>query len=119
MSNVEEQTYYDTELHCSVLDYRGSVQLKYIPKGGVEILNSYTIKSDLLKFALIERFLEMPGVNFGKRDANSLFVEWKAHNILYNKGLFKRRTKNTGLNPKESLIRRGFYRFIVFLFNEK
>lgn len=85
---------------------------------GVDIVDSYEVKDDIVKKEFLEA-LQSAGFNFGKRSIDSMIIEWKAHNILYNKGWFKKRTKDTGLNPKESWVRRLFYRFVCFIFTER
>lgn len=87
--------------------------------GTVDILDSYLIKDDKEKMEFIKDLQENGSVNFGKRSDKSLLVEWKAHNILYKKGWFKKRTRDTGLNPKESYLRRAFYWLIFWIFEEK
>lgn len=83
----------------------------------IDIRNSYEIKDDELKMHFLNHISQF--VNFKKRDIYSLFIEWKAHNILYNKKIFRKRTADTGLNDNESWIRRFFYRIVCFIFNEK
>lgn len=114
----EKQKYSENECHLNIFGYESNIKYNSLKDGGINIIDSYLITSDLLKEAYIETFMETPGINFGKRSSHSLFIEWKAHNILYKKNIFKKRTMDTGLSPKESLLRRGFYRLICFIFNE-
>jgi len=90
-----------------------------ITEKGVNIIDSYEIGDDAVKMRFLE-FLRSNDILINtKRNINSFYIEWKAHNILYKKGILKKRTKDTGLDFKESHLRRFFYRMVCFIFNEK
>lgn len=90
-------------------------------RSGIDILNGYEINDDCDKMMFLNAITNycQYGIDFGKRSIYSLFTEWKAHNILYKKGIFKKRTKGTGLDKNERWYRRLFYRFVCFIFTEK
>lgn len=43
------------------------------------------------------------------RSLKSYLIEWRAHNVLYNLGLFRSHTKDTDLDDNESILRRFCY----------
>lgn len=90
-------------------------------RSGIDILNGYEINDDYDKMTFLNAITNycQYGIDFGKRSIYSLFIEWKAHNILYKKGIFKKRTKGTGLDKNERWYRRLFYRLVCFIFTEK
>jgi hypothetical protein len=53
---------------------------------------------------------------FYKRNDESWIREWKAHNMLYNAGLYKDRTAHTDLNEDESWFRRLGYWFLSLFY---
>ena len=85
-------------------------------KSNVSIIDSYLIKEDADKNDFIKHLHEI-GLLTGRSEI-SLWREWKAHNILYQWGMFKERTQNTDLNENESWFRRLGYFFISLLFKE-
>lgn len=92
----------------------------YIYKNGnIDIIDSWKFKSDDYKRYFLRVVKTDPNVSFGKRSIKSLIIEWKAHNILYNKKILRKRTGSTYLDQKESLIRRIFYHIVCFIFKEK
>lgn len=87
--------------------------------GNINIIDSWKFKNDEYKIYFLQIIGRDPNVNFGKRSMKSLIIEWKAHNILYNKKILRKRTGSTCLDQKESLIRRIFYHIVCFIFKEK
>ena len=78
----------------------------------IKIIDSYKLKNKKeIKEAVIE-ILEKAPMYLSNRTVNSLVREWRAHNILYNWGLFISHTKDCDLEAKESLFRRFFYFFL-------
>lgn len=78
----------------------------------IKIIDSYKIKDKkLIKEAVIE-ILEKAPMYFSNRTVRSLVREWKAHNRLYEWGLFVSHTKDCDLEAKESLFKRFFYFFL-------
>ena len=112
------QRYYTNEYSTIIYGKKYFVKFTPLKKGGVNIIDSYETLSDCVKIDFIEYLQNELGYSFGKRSNYSLLIEWKAHNILHKKGLFKKHTRDTGLDPKESWIRRFFYRFICFFWCE-
>ena len=84
------------------------------------IIDSYQfVDNDQLKEDFIRYIMDnSPAFLTGKRSVKSYIVEWKAHNILYRWGLFKKSTKDADLNVSESWIRRFGYHFLVKFFRE-
>ena len=113
------QRYFENEFICNSFGQQYSIKFTPMEKGGVNIIDSHETLSDCVKMDFLEYLQNEMGYSFGKRNNYSLLIEWKAHNILYKKGLFKKRTRDTGLDPKESCIRRIFYRFVCFFCSEK
>lgn len=86
---------------------------------GVCIYNSWKITNDELKEDfLIHICLENEGLELC-RSRKSMLIEWKAHNILYQRHLFRRSTINTDIEWKQKKIVSWFYRCICRLFKEK
>ena len=83
----------------------------------VKIIDGYMIDNDEVKLAFLNEMKDM-GTSVTVRPINSCLREWKAHNILYKFGLFKKRTKDTDLNYNESWFRRAGYYIICLLFSE-
>lgn len=79
-----------------------------------KIYDSYLLGSDYLirKIALevaCTRFIkQLPQ----QRTEKSYFYEIKAHNRLYNLGLFRNHTKDTDLNENQSKVAKIFYRIL-------
>ena len=96
-----------------------SIRCKVLAKGGVKILDSFETNNDISKMIFLKNLMQNLSIDFGKRDLYSLFIEWKAHNILYKKHFFRKHTKDTSLDPKESCIKRLFYRVVCFIFSDK
>ena len=84
----------------------------------ISIFNSYKIKRKRdMEFILT--MIECASYNRGifySRSKSSWIREWKAHNILYKLGLFKKSTKDLDLYENESKLRRFGY-FILSLFS--
>ena len=86
---------------------------------GVHIHDSYLVTDDqdkedfLMSICLDNEGLELC------RSRKSMLIEWKAHNILYQKGLFKKRTQHTDIEFKQKKLVAFGYRLICFLFKEK
>lgn len=114
MNNKDVLTYYINETNCTPINF------VLLENGGVNILNSYEVNDDLVKLHFLRYLnIQFATINFKKRDPYSLLKEWKAHNILYNKKLFRKRTVDTNLDPNESWIRRVFYTIVCTIFKEK
>ncbi len=111
---------YNEQVLNYYYDNNKIIDIYYIIKdNGVNIINSYDIVNDHDKIKFLHYIYETYGNVFGKRDYYSLLVEWKAHNILYKKGILKKRTKDSGLYSNESWIRKIFYKMVCFIFKEK
>lgn len=65
----------------------------------VKVIDSYKAsKSDIKRLIpLIKNNIKCPDIIKNRTD-NSLYREWRAHNILYKLGLFKERTKDVDLD---------------------
>ena len=86
---------------------------------GLCIYNSWKVTDDSLKEEfLIHICLENEGLELC-RSRESMFKEWKAHNILYQKHLFRKRTGNTDIEWKQNKFVAFMYKVICRLFKEK
>lgn len=113
---------YSYEWVCCSVDPDNSTTVRFTvyENGAVNIVNSTDIVDDEVKLCFIREVQKgAMAVDFGKRSEWSLLIEWKAHNILYKKGLFKKHTIEACLDRNERWYRRAFYRFVCFIFNEK
>jgi len=98
----------------------GTIKFEVRDDGSVNILDSYKVLSDETKLEFISALREQPfGVDFNNRSDWSILIEWKAHNILYKKGIFKKHTEDTCFNKKDRWYRRLGYRIVCFIFTEK
>lgn len=91
----------------------------YYSKGNVRILNSYLIKDDNEKLKTILELKLKYRKELEKRTIEDLFYEWKAHNILYQKNLFKKSTKDTDFEFNQKKIIKLIYKIISKIFKEK
>lgn len=91
----------------------------YYSKGNVRILNSYLIKDDNEKLKTILELKLKYRKELEKRTIEDLFYEWKAHNILYQKKLFKKSTKDTDFEFNQKKIIKLIYKIISKIFKEK
>ena len=84
------------------------------------IIDSYRfVDNDKLKTDFITHLLDVyPTFLTGKRNIKSYVTEWKAHNILYRLGLFKKSVQDSDLDVNEPRIRRAGYHILVKLFRE-
>lgn len=75
----------------------------------LHIKESYKIRrlSDMMDY-LIEHKCELGD----SRSMESYLIEWRAHNIMYDLGLFRSHTKDVDLNDDESMTRRIAYAII-------
>lgn len=127
LHDIIEQCYCDSDI-CIKYEvyvdgepetlYADNTPFTFVPEVvSINIIDAHEIKDDYIKARLLNDIMKT--YDFKKRDLYSLLTEWKAHNILYKKGLFKKRTSDTGLSPKESWVRRLLYRVVCFIFTEK
>jgi hypothetical protein len=86
---------------------------------GVCIYDSWKVTDDETKEDFLMHIcLENEGLELC-RSRKSMFIEWKAHNILYQKHLFRKRTCNTDMEWKQSKFIAFMYKVICRLFKEK
>ena len=106
----------------SVYIAKDGTQITYILSGNnCSVRNSYLyINNDDLKREFIQYIMDN-NANFltCKRSVGSFVREWKAHNILYSWGWFKKSTEHADLNTDETCFRRIGYFFITLFFKEK
>lgn len=70
-----------------------------ISENNVTIYNSYRIKRKSLIKHIIKSFKqEYPNHNVSKISTFLLVNEWATHNLFYNLGIYRNRTKDTDLN---------------------
>lgn len=103
-------------------DHQTSRLIQYsVNNGNCTILNSFLYaRDDMLKKRFVCHLMNSH-LDFlmGGRNVKSYIREWKAHNILFAMGLFRKRTIDTDLSIKESWLRRVGYYIISSLFKEK
>lgn len=87
-----------------------------VNKYGVEIKNSYLVTDDRTKFVFLHYLLETVCELRDNRSYKSLFREWKAHNICYQHGWWKDRSRDTFFEFKHKLFPKiGFWFISTFL----
>lgn len=86
-----------------------------ISENVITIFDSYRISNDDEKRKIIHDILSQ--MTFS-RSEESLFDEWKAHNILYSWGWYVDRTKDVDFEANEALWKRIVYWLIALLFDE-
>lgn len=77
----------------------------------IKIVDSYKITSKKTMKKILNKFLSKTGYKT-KRSIKSFILEWKAHNLMYNMGIFIRHTKDTDLEQNEKLYRRICYQIL-------
>lgn len=87
-----------------------NVDIKY-NKNKVTIIDSYKIKDEVFMYSILYLFLMKTNYRY-KRSVDSWVSEWKAHNKLYNKGLFIIHTKDCDLCDNESIFRKIIYKIL-------
>ena len=86
---------------------------------GVHLEDSYKVTNDSEKEdILMDICLENEGLELC-RSRKSMLIEWKAHNILYQRHICRKSTRHTDLEFKQRKITAFMYRIICFLFKEK
>lgn len=53
-----------------------------------------------------------------KHSEKVLVAEWCVHNLLYNFGLFKERTKHVDLNSNKTILEKWAYLFIALFYTK-
>lgn len=86
------------------------VKIQY-NNSNVRIINSYKVKSRAYMKMVLQEFLKQTGYK-SKRSIKSWLKEWKAHNRLYNLGLYKTHTVDCDLEENEKLHRLIIYEFL-------
>lgn len=87
-----------------------NVDIKY-NKNKVTIIDSYKIKEEVYMYSILYMFLMKTNYRY-KRSVDSWVTEWKAHNKLYEKGLFLIHTKDCDLCDNESIFRKIIYKIL-------
>lgn len=87
-----------------------NVDIKY-NKNKVTIIDSYKIKDEVFMYIILYLFLMKTNYRY-KRSVDSWVTEWKAHNKLYEKGLFLIHTKDCDLCDNESIFRKIIYKIL-------
>lgn len=87
-----------------------NVDIKY-NKNKVTIIDSYKIKDEVFMYSILYLFLMKTNYRY-KRSVASWVTELKAHNKLYEKGLFLIHTKDCDLCDNESIFRKIIYKIL-------
>lgn len=86
---------------------------------GICIYDSWKVTDDNVKEDfLMHLCLENEGLELC-RSRKSMLIEWKAHNILYQRHLFRDRTRHTDMEWRQKKFVAFAYKVICFLFKEK
>ena len=95
----------------------GYIQILFNEKN-IHIEDSYRIKDerDMKTILWIVRNASSNRGIFYTRNSKSWLREWKAHNILYKMGIFKKRTISVDLDENESWFRRVGYFFLSLFY---
>lgn len=75
------------------------ITIKYNSKN-IKILDSYKVQSKVIMELILMKFQQDTKFK-SKREMKSWLKEWKAHNRLYNLGLYRKHTKNCDLEESE------------------
>lgn len=95
----------------------GNTFIEISPKN-IHIHDSYKIKKEAEMNSILDRIVELDNNILKTRSRKSIIREWKAHNICYNLGLFKKSAQHTDIEAKQSLFHKICY-FILSLFYRK
>lgn len=94
------------------LHYDGMVVEGILWDNGVTIVDSYKIKNDETKRIFIKLLVEKYPHILNYRSEESLFQEWKSHNILYQRGISPKSTKSSDLEFHQKLFHKIGYKII-------
>lgn len=111
MSYSCRYTYYDEMMRERVA--------YYVYGRCITIIETYKIKDDDFKWRVINHLKDTTHSLLDKRSAKSIFNEIKAHNIFYQRGWYKKSTKNSDIEFKQSFWIRLGYSIICLLFKER
>lgn len=75
----------------------------------IKIIDGYRVSSKKHMKQIISEILFKAPIYNSRRSINSLVREWRTHNIIYYKGVFKNYTKDCNLSSNEPLIVRFIY----------
>ena len=81
-----------------------------ISPNNIQIVDSYTIKSRKEMYKVLRDIKEKHLDNEVFKISDTVLVaEWCAHNLLYNLGLYKNRTKDVDLNSGKTILEKVAY----------
>ena len=92
----------------------GNTFVDISPKN-IHIHDSYKIKKEAGMNFILDHILALDDSILKTRSRKSIIREWKAHNICYNLGLFRKSAQHTDIEAKQSLFHKICY-FILSLF---
>ena len=107
MNDTVVYTFGDVDVDCRVGD------------SCISITDSFLIYDDAIKLEVATRLLEAYPEFAKRRTAKNIVIEWKAHNILFQKGIQVERTGTTDIELRQDFIHRIGYALITLLFREK
>ena len=85
-----------------------------ISNNNIHIHDSFKIHKKEDKINILNKIISYYPEILNKRSFKSMLKEWRAHNILYRLGLFKKQTKHTDLEFNQNLIHKIIY-FLISL----
>ena len=87
-----------------------------ITNNTIKITNSYLVRSK----EKMNLMLNLIGIEtVFPRSKESLIKEWRAHNLMYDLGLFRSHTKDVDLNTDESKLRLFLYSVLSLFYCSK
>lgn len=87
-----------------IIRYRNFILKVHISKDNTTIIDSFKVKnpSDMRSVIYLIRNKAPEGYAIDKRRISSMVHEWRVHNLLYNLGIFKNRTKDVDFESNQS-----------------
>ena len=95
----------------------GNTFIDISPKN-IHIHDSYKIKKEAGMNFILDRILELDDSILKTRSRKSIIREWKAHNICYNLGLFKKSAQHTDIEAYQNLIVKFSYFLLSLLYRK-
>ena len=90
-----------------------------VSDANIHVFNSHLIAGDDLKNEFIDFLFDFVEGLAENRTKKSMFNEWKAHNILYQYGLWKERTADVDFEFHQKWYHKVGYWLIAHLMREK
>ena len=89
-----------------------------VSNSNIHVYNSYVVFSEKTKKDFLRHLLDTVDGLSETRTLKSMLDEWKAHNALYQRNMFKAHTKELDLEFKQKWYHRVIYWLIARLIKE-